>query len=51
MIFDSNISLKEENWEGNGNKAEHVFISSKQTKSYYNIKGFLKIYAEERPKL
>ena len=31
LIFESNISLKEENWEGGGN-TESVLFSSKQTK-------------------
>lgn len=31
MKFESNISLKEKNWEGNGNREEHVFpLQSKQ---------------------
>lgn len=33
MIFELNFSLKEENWEGNGNTERSVFFSSKQTKS------------------
>lgn len=33
MILESNISLTEENWEGNGNTERSVFSSSKQTKS------------------
>lgn len=33
MIFESNISLKEENWEGNGNTERSMLFSSKQTKS------------------
>jgi len=33
MIFESNISLKEDNWEGNGNTERSVVYSSKQTKN------------------
>lgn len=43
MIFESNFSLKEENWEGNGNTERSVFFSSKQTKKLIQYKGIKKI--------
>lgn len=40
MIFESNVSLKEENWEGNGNIEECVFLfkANKKLIQYKRLK-------------